>query len=1855
MKKFYAITGLFVLFAINSLSANWQYRTTVKVTNNKNNTLVNYQVKLLLKSSNFDFSKLAFHDGRDIRFSTDSTGYSTTKLPYWIESWTVDNDSTSLIWIKVDSLFPGGNKIYMFYGDKTATAASDGNATFEFFDDFESNAPSKCFGFNTNTLGPNAYPGWTVITGSWCVENGVLKNFYGGDKIKIDSPANEPAGRANRSKVRETGDWKYPQMILGWQDKDNYYPIIFDGAGDRMKLSKVVNGNGTLLNQQSITLNKSTWYRWELKWPAASKLNGEIWDLNYNSLSSISATSNLQSWNTGDFAFAGSRGAKTDQFDDVLVRKYTTPEPTLNILNTTSSSPQSQGTFRDSIYAAVKNSKSLYRVDPQQPSLNISPIKFIFYPKTVGIDTTKRIFYYTEDSTKPRSAFYFLDWSNNFWSHKKGYKIKINKLDIHPDGSIYAMENSKKLYVLKLVNGSITSLGSVSGIGKNINGDIAFGTDSTLFVLNKNGLFSINIPNLQATFHGKPFWITGNVEPTGLAYSTNGKLYATDNNPGNSNLYAIDPRNGNSTLLGPLGSSIKDLGIMRAKPASPPSQTNTNLTLDPVCDDLWKISNNTSQQISFTWKEVNGTQQNSDIINPNQKIYFYTQGGYPTVLQLLVNNNLVDQDTASQDSCLCGTNASSVVSYHQGQNNQGGAVRSKKSDPANALGGADQDMFALGFSSGSSNSYIILAFDHYVTNYLTLVERTTNKTSYPTEQADVYVSADKISWTYLGKANNEENQTSDLHRSTFSLMGMEIKYVKIVDRTNPQLFTSYSYADAYDITSVCADSALPSSCNSNNEKLFGLSYKNGKVFYNLNKTNGQSTSVTPNINYGTGACAFHPGLNRIYYAEVNSPYRFAYYDLNTGIHHEINSNGLNVMLNKMAVSPDGAIYAMGNNQTLYNIDPYSGKFTKARSLGKHPNLKGGGDIDFAPNGGMYVLAKSGFYRLNQNNWNAKFIGKPNFLNYRSATGLAFAANGTLYATDSRGSQSGFYILDTSNGQTTSIGTINHEINDLTMQKNGQCPPSILAPQYLSLDPVCDGLWKVTNTSSSKIAFNWKVARGSQNGSAIANANQKTFFYTQGSYPTVVKIMVSNQTIDQDTSLQKSCSCGTNAAKVVGYKQGKTNNNRTIRTSKSDPKNALGPPDNDMFALGFSSGNTNPYIILSFEKYVTGLLTVFERTIIRTTYPEEKVDVYVSADQHKWTHVGQATNLENPSSDIHRSTFSLKGLSIKYVKIVDRTDRSLFSGYSYADGFDITAICADSVVNASCTVNDRLYGMGFQSGNIFNRINTNTAQTTQMFSSITYGTGACAYHPGLNRLYYSEVHSPYRVSYYDLSTGTHKEINSNGLNVQLNKMGVSPEGIIYAMGNNQTLYSIEPNTGTISWSHSIGSSPNLKGGGDIAFAPNGGMYILAKSGLYRVNKSNWNLSFIGKANFLNHYQASGMDFGSDGTLYAADSRNSQSRFYTMDTSTGKTTPIGTIQNTVNDLAMVWKSSCLTSQLYGTNGYFPALYAIDKNSGAGQQVTTNLLYGTAALTYQHNLNRMYYMNLFNSPYKVAYYDMQNNTNTVLNPNTGLNLWVIRMDVSPNDSIYFMTDDQRLYTMNSRTGQINLLSNLNGFNGANYNGDIAFAPNGRLFLLCRSGLYAVNLNNYTLDFKGRPSWINSTTYPSGIVFTQDSTLYATDGNPNGSNLYILDTANANSQTVGNIGYQVNDLAVKTTCCTSQNSQSGNSPGTNQHKSSFSPGHWQLSHSSAAGDDSKNVNIEIFPNPVRNGDNLNITFNKNELGEIEKIRVISPAGKALDRHPEKVNDNQLKLNTAGLNAGFYYISIQSSQKRITKSFVIY
>ncbi|MEO7209815.1 MAG: DUF2341 domain-containing protein, partial [Chitinophagaceae bacterium] len=107
--------------------AAWQYVRLITLSTPT--TLANYQVKVTLTTAVMGNPYTNVNAaGNDLRFY-DNNG---NNCPYWIESF--NNTGSSIIWIKLVSQVAG--PLRMYYGNAAGTAVSDGNSTFDFFDDF---------------------------------------------------------------------------------------------------------------------------------------------------------------------------------------------------------------------------------------------------------------------------------------------------------------------------------------------------------------------------------------------------------------------------------------------------------------------------------------------------------------------------------------------------------------------------------------------------------------------------------------------------------------------------------------------------------------------------------------------------------------------------------------------------------------------------------------------------------------------------------------------------------------------------------------------------------------------------------------------------------------------------------------------------------------------------------------------------------------------------------------------------------------------------------------------------------------------------------------------------------------------------------------------------------------------------------------------------------------------------------------------------------------------------------------------------------------------------------------------------------------------------------------------------------------------------------------------------------------------------------------------------------------------------------------------------------------------------------------------------------------------------------------
>jgi hypothetical protein len=289
--------------------------------NNGGSELTDYQVKVILP-----YKPEMQPDFNDIRF-TDSD--ATTELSYWRESYTAS--SSAVFWVKVPSIPAGDKLICACYGNPAASSASNGDATFIFFDDFSGNlskwtihrqssiAPEYpriengylvCGGGTKTSQNPYSY-GHTVV-GSAATYTGFQNGIIEGKLLLAENGVAEIGFRGEFA-----GDTGYKAR---WDERDNGHG--YQGK-DFLKPPYTPGVWQNICGEDGEMLNPNTWFDFRVA------INGSVFksytngttekqcsDSDYSSAGEISLQNHY-----GDYSY----------YDDVRVRKYADTEPITSV------------------------------------------------------------------------------------------------------------------------------------------------------------------------------------------------------------------------------------------------------------------------------------------------------------------------------------------------------------------------------------------------------------------------------------------------------------------------------------------------------------------------------------------------------------------------------------------------------------------------------------------------------------------------------------------------------------------------------------------------------------------------------------------------------------------------------------------------------------------------------------------------------------------------------------------------------------------------------------------------------------------------------------------------------------------------------------------------------------------------------------------------------------------------------------------------------------------------------------------------------------------------------------------------------------------------------------------------------------------------------------------------------------------------------------------------------------------------------------------------------------------------------------------------------------------------------------
>jgi len=303
--------------------SGWSYRIPITITEQSGNVLTDYQVLVTLDTASLISAGKMRSDCGDVRF-TDSDG--TTLLNYWLEGGC--NSTNTKIWVKVPNIPANSSKIiYVYYGNPSATSASNGDATFDFFDDFIGTSLDT----SKWTLGYASYEGASVT-----VSNGLaLIKSISGDFEAIHS--NYVIFNTD-TKVIEA-----KTKILSTDIEPHFFFLVSSDNADSVRFGlreDYLDTAGNVIIVQFKAYGSygygylyydvgNEWFIARITKFDIGSFEGRVMDLNYNTLGNSfgAGTSDWENYNWWIGVFV--RDSYGFYWDWVRVRKYTNPEPTI--------------------------------------------------------------------------------------------------------------------------------------------------------------------------------------------------------------------------------------------------------------------------------------------------------------------------------------------------------------------------------------------------------------------------------------------------------------------------------------------------------------------------------------------------------------------------------------------------------------------------------------------------------------------------------------------------------------------------------------------------------------------------------------------------------------------------------------------------------------------------------------------------------------------------------------------------------------------------------------------------------------------------------------------------------------------------------------------------------------------------------------------------------------------------------------------------------------------------------------------------------------------------------------------------------------------------------------------------------------------------------------------------------------------------------------------------------------------------------------------------------------------------------------------------------------------------------------
>lgn len=255
------------------------------------------------------------------------------------------------------------------------------------------------------------------------------------------------------------------------------------------------------------------------------------------------------------------------------------------------------------------------------------------------------------------------------------------------------------------------------------------------------------------------------------------------------------------------------------------------------------------------------------------------------------------------------------------------------------------------------------------------------------------------------------------------------------------------------------------------------------------------------------------------------------------------------------------------------------------------------------------------------------------------------------------------------------------------------------------------------------------------------------------------------------------------------------------------------------------------------------------------------------------------------------------------------------------------LCGFSATNARAADNT-LYSLTNNSPFSIYTINTATGVANSV-GNLSFASAAIARQPGTGLIYYYAINPSggrYSVATWNPATGVNTTL-SGTVNVYLPRLAFRSDGVLYGMDANNVLYTLNTTTGAVATTVGTvtGGGLGTGFGGDMGFSPTGVLYLAAGTNLYSISGTTSTLvGATGVSNVI-----AGLAFATNGSLYVSDTTAGNSRIYTLSTTTGASTLVGSAGTDLSDLGNLPAFADLAMTKTAAGGF-----------GVGQNATYNL---------------------------------------------------------------------------------------------------------------------------------------------------------------------------------------------------------------------------------------------------------------------------------------------------------------------------